>query len=418
MFISVSLCVMHPATATDVAAGSRFWPYSGKVLAGSVAINEEMGETNWWTSSASVVQGNGVASPVFYFENAVNSCSSFDNNATNFRCKYNAAPGIEARAIGAYATQIVGIDIVDTTCTSIESDWDTYNKSCSVATCAEGYKYFGLRYNMSQWADLSDSENVQFIDACTPVHINTEKYTNISQLQFMVPYDRNYNKDGVRTYEIYVILADGMRVKIFGPHVLYGGRLSVQHNINLNAIYFVPCSPGSYKATVSQPYMYPFTYNWVQYTTNKSALKTMSCTLTARGYYQDESGATTQKECPTGTYSDTTGAVQCTQCENEIPIGASYKGGNTTSTCAWACPVGYLVYDGACRELCPHGKYFNTATGIQVPIYKEKITTPSVGIKFENVSGDNICYSPLELGGMPGTINIEYNGNTYHMVIK
>jgi len=95
------------------------------------------------------------------------------------------------------------------------------------------------------------------------------------------------------------------------------------------------------------------------------------------------------------------------------------------------CPTNYAAYDDT--ELCKSWPIFadkpdfctpqllcdsgatslRTSTGINLPIYREKLTTPSLTIGFEN---GNVCYTNLVPGNGANTINIKYNNETYHGV--
>ena len=87
------------------------------------------------------------------------------------------------------------------------------------------------------------------------------------------------------------------------------------------------------------------------------------------------------------------------------------------------CPFGYVVHDveticgagdGVCwllRTLCGAGiDKIKTSTGIVVPLYADKHTTPSVHIRYNNT----VCYADLEPGNVAGAINIKFNGDVYH----
>ena len=79
-------------------------------------------------------------------------------------------------------------------------------------------------------------------------------------------------------------------------------------------------------------------------------------------------------------------------------------GGDTVSTC-------WLVEKN--RELCAFGfSDLKTSTGLSFPMYSDKITTPSIYIKYN----DSICYVDLEQGRGVGTINVNYDGIIYHAI--
>lgn len=91
------------------------------------------------------------------------------------------------------------------------------------------------------------------------------------------------------------------------------------------------------------------------------------------------------------------------------------------------CPVGYIAHeiDDVCsddsspvcwlikqmRVLCGAGiDKIKTSTGIVVPLYADKYTTPSVHVRYN----DTVCYADLEPGNVAGAINIKFNGDVYH----
>ena len=53
-----------------------------------------------------------------------------------------------------------------------------------------------------------------------------------------------------------------------------------------------------------------------------------------------------------------------------------------------------------------------TGTGVVVPLWAEKVTSPSLCVKYN----DNICYANLEAGQATGAINVNYDGVVYHLV--
>ncbi len=55
-----------------------------------------------------------------------------------------------------------------------------------------------------------------------------------------------------------------------------------------------------------------------------------------------------------------------------------------------------------------------TSTGLVIPLFAEKYTTPAINIKYNDV----ICYANLESGQASEAINIVYDGNVYHTVAE
>ncbi|MCQ2598830.1 MAG: hypothetical protein MJ187_00410 [Alphaproteobacteria bacterium] len=99
------------------------------------------------------------------------------------------------------------------------------------------------------------------------------------------------------------------------------------------------------------------------------------------------------KQCPTGTMSAGVGNDQriidgvavCRNCTDEDP-----------------CPV----CDAGFQKL-------KTSTGVAVQLYSDKslVTRPALHVKSPT---GQICYGNLILGDLSGSINVQYNGETYH----
>lgn len=109
--------------------------------------------------------------------------------------------------------------------------------------------------------------------------------------------------------------------------------------------------------------------------------------------------------CPTGTTQVTTGY------ENFWKPATS----GTNSTPRVACQPDSTVcdhaYGGACPDLCSFATQFRTSTGLSFPLFATKVTSVAINVKSGNVT----CYVPLETGnGGSGSLNLSYNGNTYH----
>ncbi len=64
--------------------------------------------------------------------------------------------------------------------------------------------------------------------------------------------------------------------------------------------------------------------------------------------------------------------------------------------------------------LCDSGGVaLRTSTGINLPIYRERVTTTTLNFGFEN---GGVCYMNMIPGAGANTINIKYNNETYHGV--
>ncbi len=80
-------------------------------------------------------------------------------------------------------------------------------------------------------------------------------------------------------------------------------------------------------------------------------------------------------------------------------------------TCVFPeCNTLYAIWAEQTLQICPTYKYIKTSTGLSVPLYATKNTTPSISIGI----GESVCYADLIPGRASGAINIEYNGQIYH----
>lgn len=124
--------------------------------------------------------------------------------------------------------------------------------------------------------------------------------------------------------------------------------------------------------------------------------------------------------CRVGYYAtDCTTNDRCTRCApcTNAPENAEYTsyGQKDANDCPWKCSTGYLINHDAskCDQLCKMGvSTLKTSTGITVPLYAQKRTTPSINIKINN----NVCYADLMTGQSNNAINLVYNNQIYHTV--
>ena len=107
-------------------------------------------------------------------------------------------------------------------------------------------------------------------------------------------------------------------------------------------------------------------------------------------------GGDIRNACPVGTY--TTGFGEGADSEDDCKI--------------W-CGDGFEVFGNECKQLCGAGvTKLKISTGVTVPIFADKLTTPALNIKYNN----QICYVNLLVGGMQKAVNIKHNNIVYHMV--
>lgn len=84
---------------------------------------------------------------------------------------------------------------------------------------------------------------------------------------------------------------------------------------------------------------------------------------------------------------------------------------------AFACSEGSLY--GVCwiveqlRALCGAGlTQIKVSNGLSIPLYADKLTSPSIHVKYNNVT----CYADLESGRASDAINLGVGGVIYHTV--
>ena len=70
-------------------------------------------------------------------------------------------------------------------------------------------------------------------------------------------------------------------------------------------------------------------------------------------------------------------------------------------------------YNGQCAEECSVLNVLKTNTGLSFPLFGNKLTTPSLNIRKNNVT----CYIQLEPGnGVTNSLNVAWSNTTYHAV--
>ena len=130
------------------------------------------------------------------------------------------------------------------------------------------------------------------------------------------------------------------------------------------------------------------------------------------GYYYDGTQCTAHAlgdGCPTNYYTPSTvftrananGTCSSGNVYNGIPICAVKIGDSSAGVCTpqLACESGGIT--------------LRTSNGVALPLWRERLTIPSLNVGFEN--GD-ICYINILPGTAPGTINFGSGNNVYHGV--
>ena len=149
-------------------------------------------------------------------------------------------------------------------------------------------------------------------------------------------------------------------------------------------------------------------------------LKSNLCVSVGTGNWSG-AGATAPTQCPDG-YRDGPAATSEAGCAKNC-ISQSIVGGvntpvsdsvNYPAGCTYTtvCDDGYnLTGTNTCSQLCTLGvTSLRTGNGVTIPLYSSALSTPSLNIG----TGGGVCYGILESGA--GTLNIQYDGKTYHAV--
>ena len=101
--------------------------------------------------------------------------------------------------------------------------------------------------------------------------------------------------------------------------------------------------------------------------------------------------------------------IDITGGTNVPTSSTAYYGNSCTYTTV--CDDGYNLTGNTCSQLCTLGvTSLRTGNGVTIPLYSSALSTPSLNIG----TGGGVCYGILESGA--GTLNIQYDGKTYHAV--
>lgn len=151
-----------------------------------------------------------------------------------------------------------------------------------------------------------------------------------------------------------------------------------------------------------------------------------ACTSVGTGYYRaahtvSYGSTSTRSQCPAN-YRDGAATTSEAGCAKNC-ISQSIVGGvntpvsdsvNYPASCTYTtvCDDGYnLTGANTCSQLCTLGvTSLRTGNGVTIPLYSSALSTPSLNIG----TGGGVCYGILESGA--GTLNIQYDGKTYHAV--
>ena len=130
------------------------------------------------------------------------------------------------------------------------------------------------------------------------------------------------------------------------------------------------------------------------------------------GYYPTTSGcaAHATDNCPTNYYAITPATAFVRGDEND-ECATNYSLYNDTDFCLKF--LGNNMSELCTPQLtCNAGvTTFRTSTGIILPLYRDRVTTPSLNFLIGN---GNLCFVNLVPGNARGAINFNYNGTVYH----
>lgn len=132
------------------------------------------------------------------------------------------------------------------------------------------------------------------------------------------------------------------------------------------------------------------------------------------GYYPTPNGcvAHATADCPNNYYAvGPTGAF--VRADGEGACATNYAPFNDTDICLRF--MGDNISEFCTPQLACGGgaTTIRTSTGVNLPIYGESVTTPSVYIGFND---GTVCHTNLVPGAGTNTINLKYNNETYHGV--
>ncbi len=156
-------------------------------------------------------------------------------------------------------------------------------------------------------------------------------------------------------------------------------------------------------------------------------LVNFGATLCGDGKYLSDGACVsyTRGTCPENFYDITVSDTTMMPRENGL-CANGYKSFSLTANCASndvqssMCAIlcdGGLTYTGAgtCAEMCsvnPGRNVTLNASGLSLPLYSRRITTPALGVATSN---GGVCYGNLISGAQRGAINVVVSGKTYYL---
>lgn len=148
----------------------------------------------------------------------------------------------------------------------------------------------------------------------------------------------------------------------------------------------------------------------ISYLTNRG-LGSAKCAV---GYYPTANGCVAYPvdNCPDNYYAVLPNAAYV-RAGSDGTCGTNYSASADTDIC-----LRYMapnIPDMCTPQLpCAGGaNSLRTSTGVNLPVYGESVTTPSINIGFVN---GTVCHVNMLPGAANNTVNIKYNNETYHGV--
>ncbi|MBQ7185864.1 MAG: InlB B-repeat-containing protein [Alphaproteobacteria bacterium] len=102
------------------------------------------------------------------------------------------------------------------------------------------------------------------------------------------------------------------------------------------------------------------------------------------------------------------GSGLLTKCPDGMAVYQTGFGLNGKVSCADC-----AYYNGECVPFCVFGTKLKTSNNLNFPLFARKVTTPAINVQ----QSPNTCYVPLEPGTASNSINISYDGETYHTAV-
>ena len=194
--------------------------------------------------------------------------------------------------------------------------------------------------------------------------------------------------------------SDGTRTLPTDCYAISNPGYYIQTNMDTYEVYESECVPGDYC-----PGGIDVRYDMA---TDSFFGGNISCATLGDEYTMSDAGATSENMC----------YKICSVPENqpEIENGTVVSDSNAfyPNVCGYSikCNDEYGLINNACYAVCNSGvSHMRTSVGNSFTLFAERVTSPSLNISYNNT----VCYAPLSPGQSKNTININYNGQIYHL---